>query len=282
MAAWLQHHCRLRKSEARRIARLARFLARLPEVEDALRAGAVGMAHLEVLAEAHRERFHQAWVQAAPLLLDYAARARFEDFARQVRRFADRLAPKEAEDRFDEGVDDRYVTSATTLDGFGFLRGWLDPFAQQVFTAEHQRLIQELFEADWAAAQDVLGRDPEPLELVGLTRSCSPPLRLPPCGPSSGAAPTPSAVTAPGRCCRPTTPANGATVAPPTSTTANPAAAPTIAADQPARQSPTPRPPRHQPTPSPTPPTCPEHLTAGWRSRCRPGGPARWCAPGGG
>jgi hypothetical protein len=159
------------KRTARRLARLARFLARLPQAEEPLRAGNLGLEHLEVLADAHTERAHEAWVEAAPLLIGYAAEARFEDFAREVRRFADRLAPQDADDRFEDQLADRHVTTATSIDGFGFVRAWMDPISYEIFTTELKRLYQELFDEDWTAAKDVLGREPDGVELRDLTRT---------------------------------------------------------------------------------------------------------------
>jgi hypothetical protein len=171
MAKWLQHHCHLRAREAQRIARLGRFLSRLPEAEAPLRDTSLGLDHLEVLASAYRERFHEAWAEAAPLLLGYAARARFEDYARRVQRFADHLSPRDADDRFEDQVAGRRLFAGTSIDGFGYLTAWMDPVSYQMFKTELDRLIKVLFDQDWAAARDVLGRDPQPIELQTLTRS---------------------------------------------------------------------------------------------------------------
>ena len=168
---WLQHHCRLKKREARRIARLSRFADRLPAVGEALLSGTVTFEHVEVLADAHKERTHEAWAEAAPLLLRYAAEARFEDFARQVARFAHQLEPLEAEERFKEQVDDRSFSKVTTIDGFGFLRGWMEPFGYQIFSVEHDRLVKELFDQDWAELKALLGRDPTAAEVHDLLRT---------------------------------------------------------------------------------------------------------------
>ncbi len=171
VVGWLQHHCRMPKRMARRLARLARFLARLPQAEEVLRAGDLGLEHLEVLADAHTERTHEAWVEAAPLLLAFAAEARFEDFAREVRRFADRLCPQDADDRFEDQLADRHVTTSTSIDGFGFVQAWMDPLSYAIFKDELDRRYQELFEEDWVAAREVLGRDPDGVELRDLTRT---------------------------------------------------------------------------------------------------------------
>ena len=166
VVGWLQHHCRLRKATARRIARLARFLPKLPCVEEALAAGEIGFDHVEVLADAYKDKYAEAWEAVAPKLLTFALTARFEDYARYARKFADDLCPKDPEDRFNERVDDRYFSLAATLDGFGHPDGWLTPFARAEIQGELDRLERELFAEDWAAAKAELGRDPEIHELA--------------------------------------------------------------------------------------------------------------------
>jgi Domain of unknown function (DUF222) len=92
--------------------------------------------------------------------------ARFEDYARYTRKFADDLCPKDPEDAFNERVDDRFFSLASTLDGFGHPDGWLTPFARAEIQGELDRLERELFAEDWAAAKAELGRDPDPHELA--------------------------------------------------------------------------------------------------------------------
>jgi hypothetical protein len=60
---------------------------------------------------------------------------------------------------------------AATIDGYGYLVGWLDPITYAIFAAEHNRLYELEFQADWTTARDVLGRDPDAVELEDLTRT---------------------------------------------------------------------------------------------------------------
>jgi hypothetical protein len=161
----------MKKSRAVRIARLCRFLAAHPVLEDGMRAGHLSFDHVEAIAEAYQPTKAEAWEQAMPHIIASAAHRRFEDLARDLTAFADTLRPKDAEERFEEQLDNRSFSKAKTIDGYGFLRGWMDPISYQIFAAEHTRLVDELFAADWAFAQEILGRDPDHLELVELTRS---------------------------------------------------------------------------------------------------------------
>jgi hypothetical protein len=171
VAAWLQHTCRLPKAHAQRLARLSRFLDHHPVLADALAAGRISVDHVSLFAGLHRERYAEAWAEALPLLVDYAAVADFADVARRARRFADDLKPTDADDRFEQQLAGRRFQKSTTIDGYGWLRGWLDPITYAVFAAEHDRLVQAEFDADWDAARTVLGRDPDPVELAELTRT---------------------------------------------------------------------------------------------------------------
>ncbi len=57
VAAYLQHVCHLKKRQALRLARLSRFLDHQPVLEAAMAEGRIGLDHLELFAELHRERF---------------------------------------------------------------------------------------------------------------------------------------------------------------------------------------------------------------------------------
>jgi hypothetical protein len=171
VAAHLQHHGRLPKGEAQRLARLSRFLDHQPALDEALADGRIHAGHVAAFADLHRERWADAWTEFWPHLIEYAEASRFEDTVRAAQKFANGLSPKDADDRFHEQVDGRRFSKATTIDGFGHLAGWLDPITYAIFAAEHDRLIQLEFEADWAVATEILGRDPDALELEELTRT---------------------------------------------------------------------------------------------------------------
>lgn len=169
VTGWLQHHLHLRRGEAARVARLARFVTGFPQFEAALAVGAINLAHLDVLADAHDSRFADAWSEAEELLVGAAVRSRFEDYARHVRSFADQLAPQDADDRFDQQLDDRNLSKAQTLDGVGVLHADMDAFSFATVSAELDRLERQLFDEDWQAAKERLGRDPQPGELDRTT-----------------------------------------------------------------------------------------------------------------
>ncbi len=170
VVGWLRHHLRMKKRTAQRIARLSRFVSQHQAVEDGMRAGHLSLDHVEVIADRWAARHAAAWDEAMPLIVELAKSIRFEDLARDLTAFADNLAPNDAEDRFEEQLDGRCFSKAKTIDGYGFLRGWMDPISFEIFAAEHDRITDDLFAQDWAFCQDVLGRDPDENELAELTR----------------------------------------------------------------------------------------------------------------
>ena len=78
--------------------------------------------------------------RSVPLLIDYAAGRPVRGLRPQAQRFADHLSPKDADDRFEEQLAGRRFSKVTTIDGYGYLRGWLDPITYAIFAAEHDRL----------------------------------------------------------------------------------------------------------------------------------------------
>jgi hypothetical protein len=128
---------------------------------------------VDAIAQAYRPKVAERWEEVLPRIVRDAAEMRFSDFARDLQALADRFDPKEAEDRLTELVAGRRVQtmSAADYDSYGMVRWWLDPIAYPVFGNEHDRIVDQLFKEDWAAAKELLGRDPEPGEVVELTRT---------------------------------------------------------------------------------------------------------------
>jgi Domain of unknown function (DUF222) len=173
VVGWLQHHLHVPKRTARRLARLARFVARHPAVEDAMRAGHLTIDHVEAIAERLKAKHAEAWEPKLPQIVADAADMRFEDFVRDLEAFANDLTPEDAEDRFEDLLAGRRFQKmgGADFDGYGLVRGWLDPMGYETFADEHDRVTDDLFTQDWAFCQEVLGRDPDENELADLTRT---------------------------------------------------------------------------------------------------------------
>ena len=171
MVGWFQLHLGMKKAEAQRYARLGRFVFQHPSIADGMRAGHVSLGHVQLLADAYRARHAEVWDRVIPLIVDFCREGRFEDVTRHVQATADKLSPKDAADRFEQQIEDRAVSFTTTIDGMGYGRLWLEPFATATFGQELERLYQIEFKKDWAAAKDSLGRNPDNRELEDLTRT---------------------------------------------------------------------------------------------------------------
>ena len=158
----------MKKRTAQRIARLSRFLPNHPDLEAGMAAGHVSLDLVEVIADRYSAKYADAWAEAMPLIVELAETRRFEDLARDLAAFANNLAPKDAEERFEELIEGRQFRKTPSVDfeGYAMVRGFLDPIAYEIFAGEHDRLVDELFAEDWAFAREVLGRDPTAIELA--------------------------------------------------------------------------------------------------------------------
>ncbi|HYF46884.1 MAG TPA: DUF222 domain-containing protein [Acidimicrobiales bacterium] len=170
---WLQHHLRMKTSTAQRYARLSRFVTAHPVLEEAMRAGTLGLDHVDLIRSNWSAKAAEAWEAALPRIVEHAPHMRFSDLARDLQAFADRLRPRDAEGRYEELLAGRRFQKLGNgdLDGYGMIRGWLDPVSYPIFANEHDRLVDQLFRQDWETARELLGRDPDPVELAELTRT---------------------------------------------------------------------------------------------------------------
>ena len=151
---WISARARLPRGEVRADVRLGRRLRVMPQTCDALRAGAISVAHAHKLAAlAGNPRTAAHFPDGEPLLLTNAATMRFDDFARTCDHWRDAADPDGPEHRAARDHDLRRVDLATGLDGVGHLAGYLTPLGNAAFGEALDRVEQELFEADWAAAR---------------------------------------------------------------------------------------------------------------------------------
>src|SRR5580704_18028471 len=127
---WLVTKCRMPKAQARRQLHRARHLRRLPECATAWADGDISGAHVDRIASLRRDAIEEALDRDEALLVDQARSLRYDAFVRAT----------------------AYWEQLADPDG-------------AVVSDEHDRIRQELFEADWAAAREDLGRDPTPGEL---------------------------------------------------------------------------------------------------------------------
>jgi Domain of unknown function (DUF222) len=155
---WISTRGRLPRAEVRADVRLGRRLRAMPLTCEALRSGAIGVAHAHRLAAlTGHPRTATHFREGEPLLVANAATMRFDDFVRTCDHWRDAADPDGPERQAARDRDLRRVDRATGLDGVGHLSGYLTPLGYAAFGEALDRLEQEMFAADWAAARSEHG-----------------------------------------------------------------------------------------------------------------------------
>jgi hypothetical protein len=155
---WIATRARLPRGEVRADVRLGRRLRAMPLTCEALRSGTIGEAHAHRLAAlAGNPRTATHFPEGEPLLVANAATMRFDDFVRTCDHWHAAADPDGAERKAARDRELRRLDRATGLDGVGHLSGYLTPLGNAAFGEALDRLEQEMFEADWAAARSEHG-----------------------------------------------------------------------------------------------------------------------------
>ena len=164
-AAWLSWKQRIPISVARQRLRHARALRELPAIDAAWRDGEIDRAHLSTLLGVRTERTKKAFERDHETLLEGARTIGFVDFKAACDRWELIVDPDGAE----QGADDERNASEVHLDqtfgGAWFGKVRLDPISGEIVNTTLRLIERELFEADWAAAKERLGREPTILDL---------------------------------------------------------------------------------------------------------------------
>jgi hypothetical protein len=164
-AAWLRRHCRLPSNEASREVRRGRQCRELPHFEAAWSAGEIGAACVDLVASVRRPATEAALARDEEMLVDYAKTLAFAEFVGVLRYWEQHADPDGAEDDAMERRARRDVYLVPSVGGTFLGKMTLDPITGAIVSGELGRLERELFESDWAKAQDELGRDPTVDEL---------------------------------------------------------------------------------------------------------------------
>jgi hypothetical protein len=153
-ADWISARTRQPRSEVRAEVRLGRRLRVMPLTRAALRAGDIGVAHAHKLSGlAANPRTAAHFPDGEPLLVANARSMRFDDFERTADHWRDAADPDGPERRRGRDHDLRRVDLHTGLGGVGLLSGHLTELANATVGGALERIEQELFAADWAAAR---------------------------------------------------------------------------------------------------------------------------------
>jgi hypothetical protein len=168
-AAWITATCRLKKSEARRRVRRGRELRFLPETTRAWVGGDITGAHVDVMISLRGPATEAALARDEGLLVGQARRLTFAQFAGAAAYWRQLADPDGADQEGEKLHDHRDVYLVQSFAGNWLGAMNLDPVNGAIVAGELERIEQELFEADWAEARAVLGRDPGPGDRLSRT-----------------------------------------------------------------------------------------------------------------
>lgn len=164
-AAWLAWKQRIPVAVARQRLRHARAVRDLPMVEDAWAGGEIDRSHLTTLLGVRTERTKEAFERDHEVLLHGARTLGFIDFKAACDRWELIVDPDGAEDGSDEERAAREAHLSQTFGGTWFGKQRLDRVSGEIANTTLQLIEKELFDAEWAAAKQRLGREPTVLEL---------------------------------------------------------------------------------------------------------------------
>jgi hypothetical protein len=164
LSAWLTSAASTSRAEARRMAALARGLQGAPLATAAVLAGRVGPVHARLLGRARRHA-PELFTRDEAVLVDEAGRLRCEAFGRAVRYWMWLADQEQTEDEAEAMHRGRRLDMSRTFRDTWVLDATFDPVGGEIVAGELERIERELFEADWAAARDQLGREPVATDL---------------------------------------------------------------------------------------------------------------------
>ncbi len=164
-AAWVAWTQRLPIGVARQRVRHGRALRALPDIEAAWADGHLDRSHVITLLGARTPRTRAVFDADHRVLLDAALRLGFKDFTSLCDRWEQIVDPDGAEDDAAAEHAAREVHLAQSFAGMWFGRLTLDRVSGAIVDETLRAIVAELFDADWAAARDRLGRTPTPGEL---------------------------------------------------------------------------------------------------------------------
>jgi hypothetical protein len=161
-ATWLRTGGRVQRVRAGRLVRHARHLRALPVTWIAFAAGDISAEVVGQIVRADNPRTAEALRRDEAVIVGWGRVLRFDRFCQALDQW---LLEHDPDGGFRDRPEHRRASVAKTLGGCVALDAWLDPVNGEIFSTAFNRIERELFEADWAAAKERLGRDPKAHEL---------------------------------------------------------------------------------------------------------------------
>ena len=157
---WIAVRARLPRGVVAGEVRDARRLRTMPATQAAFQRGDLSPAHVRSLSLlAGHPRAGEHFPEGEQLLVSEAVHSRFDDWQRLCAHWRDAADPDGPEQRHARDDDLRRFTLATGLDGVSHPDGYLTSLATTTVGSALERIEQELFDTDWAAAKALHGDD---------------------------------------------------------------------------------------------------------------------------
>jgi hypothetical protein len=161
-ATWLRTGPRVQRGRAGRLVRHARHLRGLPVTWVAYAAGDISPEVVGQIVRVDNPRTAEALRRDEAVIVGWGRDLRFDRFCQALDAWRLEHDP---DGGFRDRPEARRADVAKTLGGCLAVDAWFDPVNGEVFYTAFCRIERELFDADWAAAKERLGRDPKPHEL---------------------------------------------------------------------------------------------------------------------
>lgn len=157
---FLAKQCRLPTRQVARQVRRATELDKLPVMAEYWKNGALSGAHFDVVARLRTPRTQEALARDEKMLAECATKLTFKQFVAACRYWDLHADPDGAEASEMERQGRRGFSFNESFNGMYFTQGTFDPTSGAIIFGELDRIERELFAADWAEAEERLGRRP--------------------------------------------------------------------------------------------------------------------------
>jgi hypothetical protein len=164
-AAWISTKCRLPRGQAQRRIKVGRVLRHLDHTAGAFQEGSISSEHVRLIALKHKGVTEAPLERDEAVLVEQAQRLQFNQFVQSLAYWEQLADPDGCDATEEERRARRDVYLESTIEGMWLGGMTLDQISGTIVSRELKRLEKGLFEADWAAARERLGREPKAHEL---------------------------------------------------------------------------------------------------------------------
>lgn len=165
----------LSESDAKHLLLRARRLQKMPLTLALFAAGGISSSRVDLLVHSNQPRVSDLFSRDEAMLLDLVSTMSFSDAKSAAKHWMNCADAVGSESRAKRHLQQRSAYGARTFEGSFDMRALFDSVSGEWFEAEWDRLVNQLFEADWAEAREQYGDDVmvEHLRRTPAQRRCS-------------------------------------------------------------------------------------------------------------